>query len=94
MCVIDRPEASILCCSSSGDNFGNKNSRVITNMWIIRPSSYAEAQPRVSLQPQKGAFITLFYYKKQKNKMYTIQMNTGPAAVSCSCCFYNAFLCH
>lgn len=50
MCVTDRPEASILCCSSSRDDFGNKNSRVITNVWVICPSSYAEAQPRVSLQ--------------------------------------------
>lgn len=66
MCVIDRPEASILCCSSSRDNFGNKNSRVITNMWIIRSSSYAEAQPGVSLQPQKQALIPLFYYKKKQ----------------------------
>lgn len=66
MCVIDRPEASILCCSSSRDNFGNKNSRIITNMWIIRSSSYAEPQPGVSLQPQKQAFITLFLLQKAR----------------------------
>lgn len=51
--VTDRPEASVLCCSSSGDNFGNKNSRVITDMGVIRSSSDAEAQARVSLQARK-----------------------------------------
>lgn len=53
MCVIDRPEASILRCSSSGDNFGNKDSRVVADVWVIRSSGYAEAQPRVPLQATK-----------------------------------------
>ena len=52
------PQSAIHGCSSPRDDLGDKDPRVVRDVWIVHPPSDAEAQPRVALQ---GEGVTMRY---------------------------------
>lgn len=51
MRVSNWPQASVLRCRPSRDDFGDEDAGVVADVRVICPSGYAEAQPWVTLWP-------------------------------------------
>lgn len=81
MCLSDSPQASILCCSSSRDDLGDEDAGVITDVWVICPSSYAKAQPRVTLWPWKVVSDNRDLLSMQISKVLTHQLHEAAFSI-------------